>query len=113
MSKCIFSLGKINIKLILPLIDITLFIIINIFKSYIKDDSDAIFFLYNIGYSLGQIMTIFINFAFKYRKIYRKKKKKEQFKKICKNYLLLIMINIFYFLSQAFTLTYLFKLLEK
>ena len=113
MSKCIFSLGKINIKLILPLIDIALFIIINIFKSYIKDDSDGIFFLYNIGYSLGQIMTIFINFAFKYRKIYRKKKKKEQFKNICKNYLLLIMINTFYFLSQAFTLTYLFKLLEK
>ena len=113
MSKCIFSLGKINIKLILPLSDIALFIIINIFKSYIKDDSDGIFFLYNIGYSLGQIMTIFINFAFKYRKIYRKKKKKEQFKNICKNYLLLIMINTFYFLSQAFTLTYLFKLLEK
>ena len=113
MSKCIFSLGKINIKLIFPLIDIILYIIINIFKSYIDDYSDAIFFLYYIGYSLGQIMTIFINFMFKYRKVYRKKKKKEQFKTIFKNYSLLIMINTLYFLSQAFTLAYLFRLVEK
>ena len=113
MSKCIFSLGKINIKLILPLINIIASIIINVVKNQIDNNRDAIFFLYNISYTLGQITTIFINFAFQYRKVYKKKKKKEQMKNTIKNYSIMIIINTLYFIIQGFTLFYLLGKLKQ
>ena len=107
MSKFFISLGKFNKKLLLPLICIALNICINCYEMlyisvYIYDNDKAEWkidssdyynsnmFIYNIGSSLGLIMTIFVNIFCKYTKRYEKNKTKKKKKNICIHIIILI-----------------------
>ena len=99
MSKFIISLGKIDKKLILPLIYIIIFSLI-IYYAEKRAGNMAISFIECIGISLGSIMTYFISIAFKYKSVSYKKRK--EIKKYFKDIFLLFIINFFYLLSDLF-----------
>ena len=98
MANFIFSLGKIDKKLLFPLIYIILYICLNIFYNY-TEYSVITLFLEGFGFSIGQMLTIFVGCAFKYNRI-RTKKKNEPILEFIKNYSFLFMIDAVYMLSN-------------
>ena len=98
MANFIFSLGKIDIKLLFPLIYIILYICLNIFYNY-TEYSVVTLFLEGFGFSIGQMLTIFVGCAFKYNRI-RTKKKNEPILEFIKNYSFLFIIDAVYMLSN-------------
>jgi len=59
----IISLGKIDRKLLYPVIYIIIYALIHIYRLY-NESNIVIICIENIGAALGQISTIFINCAF-------------------------------------------------
>ena len=98
MANFIFSLGKIDKKLLFPLIYIILYICLNIFYNY-TEYSVVTLFLEGFGFSIGQMLTIFVGCAFKYNRI-RTKKKNEPILEFFKNYSFLFIIDAVYMLSN-------------
>ena len=98
MANFIFSLGKIDKKLLFPLIYIILYICLNIFYNY-TEYSVVTLFLEGFGFSIGQMLTIFVGCAFKYNRI-RTKKKNEPILEFIKNYFFLFVIDAVYMLSN-------------
>ena len=98
MANFIFSLGKIDKKLLFPLIYIILYICLNIFYNY-TEYSVITLFLEGFGFSIGQMLTIFVGCAFKYNRI-RTKKKNEPILEFIKNYFFLFVIDAVYMLSN-------------
>ena len=98
MANFIFSLGKIDKKLLFPLIYIILYICLNIFYNY-TEYSVVTLFLEGFGFSIGQMLTIFVGCAFKYNRI-RTKKKNEPILEFIKNYSFLFIIDAVYMLSN-------------
>ena len=103
MENCIFQLGTINKKLLLPLIYIIIYICINIFWNYTEYD-ELIFYLEGVGFSVGQMITYLLGNAWKYRYVSRKSIRKKS--KIFKNYSILFLIDSFYMISNLFSLYY-------
>ena len=103
MSKFIFSLGKIDRKLILPLIHIILVSLVFLYETKREQNMATLFFEY-LSLAIGEIMTFFISIAFKYKRVSYKKKKTD------KNYLK--DFSIFFIIDFIFVLTYLFFLLS-
>ena len=103
MKNCIFQLGTINKKLLLPLIYIVIYICINIFWNYTEYD-ELIFYLEGVGFSVGQMITYLLGNAWKYRYVSRKSIRKKS--KIFKNYSILFLIDSFYMASNLFSLYY-------
>ena len=66
MSKCIFSLGTIDKRLYIPLLNIINYIVIDIYYIFFPED-DVNVFIYYFGYSLGEMMTVFVPYIFKYK----------------------------------------------
>ena len=64
MANFIFSLGIIDKRLLLPLIYIIFNICLNIFYNF-TEYNEVTLFLEGFGYSIGQILIIFIGCAFK------------------------------------------------
>ena len=85
-------------KLLFPLIYIILYICLNIFYNY-TEYSVVTLFLEGFGFSIGQMLTIFIGCAFKYNRI-RTKKKNEPILEFFKNYSFLFIIDAVYMLSN-------------
>ena len=98
MANFIFSLGKIDKKLLFPFIYIILYICLNIFYNY-TEYSVVTLFLEGFGFSIGQMLTIFVGCAFKYNRI-RTKKKNEPILEFFKNYSFLFIIDAVYMLSN-------------
>ena len=103
MSKFIFSLGKIDRKLILPLIHIILFSLVFLYGTN-REQNMATLFIEYLSLAIGEIMAFFISIAFKYKRVSYKKKK------TAKNYLK--DFSIFFIIDFIFVLTYLFFLLS-
>ena len=82
MSKCIFSLGIIDKKLIIPLLEIIIYMIYFIYESFDPSDKINILFFY-FGNSIGEMITFYIPYIFKYENNYKTKNKKQ--KKCTKN----------------------------
>ena len=99
MSNFLISLGNLNKKLLLPFIYIIVYIIVNFFYFY-NEYNGAIMFLEHFGFSLGEMMTYFIVYAFKYQSTLEKKKKRSLIKSF-KDYFVLFLINIFYMIDYV------------
>ena len=127
MSKFFISLGKFNKKLLLPLISIALNLGINCYQMlyisvYIYDNDKAEWkidfsvyyssnmFIYEIGYSLGLIMTIFVNVFCRYRKRYKKNKTKKAKQNICISIVILIIVVV---LSSGLLRLFSFEISER
>ena len=93
----IIILGKIDKKLLYPVIYIIIYALIHIYRLY-NESNIVIISIENTGAALGQISTIFINCYFK--PIFKRKYiiKKKYFK----YYFFLVLINILYGLSNSF-----------
>ena len=104
MSGYIFTLGKIDKKLIIPLIYLVLYILINIFDQE-KYSNIAIIYIESFGKSLGEIMVFFISIVVKYKfktKIGSKTKKQKYLKDFG-----ILFIIIAFFSLMVFYLIYL------
>ena len=65
MVKCVFSLGIIDKKLILPLLTTINYIIYILYSNkYPEDDVEILF--YSFGVSIGEAITFFVPYLFKY-----------------------------------------------
>ena len=104
MENCIFQLGTINKKLLLPLIYIIIYICINIFWNY-TEYNEFIFYLEGVGFSVGQMITYLIGNAWKYHYVSRKSTRNKT-KNYFKNYSILFLIDSFYMISNLFSLYY-------
>ena len=93
----IISLGKIDKKLLYPVIYIIIYALIHIYNFY-NESNLVIISLENFGVALGQISIIFINCVFK--PIFQRKNKIE--KNYFKDYFFLVLINILYGVSNLF-----------
>ena len=93
----IIILGKIDKKLLYPVIYIIIYALIHIYRLY-NESNIVIISIENTGAALGQISTIFINCYFK--PIFKRKYiiKKKYFK----YYFFLVLINILYVVSLLF-----------
>ena len=93
----IISLGNIDKKLLYPIIYISIYALIHIYRFY-NESNIVIISIENTGAALGQISTIFINCYFK--PIFKRKYiiKKKYFK----YYFFLVLINILYVVSLLF-----------
>ena len=98
MANFIFSLGIIDKRLLLPLIYIIFNICLNIFYNF-TEYNEVTLFLEGFGYSIGQILIIFIGCAFKYNRI-RPKKEKKSIKEFIKNFSFLFLINAIYVVNE-------------
>ena len=95
----IIILGTIDKKLFFPLIYIIIYAGIIIYWNN-QDYNIISFYIEKFGYSIGQFLAIFMNKAFKYKRIVKPKKTLE--KNYFKYYSFLALITIFYFLSELF-----------
>ena len=95
----IITLGIIDKKLLYPLIYIIVYIAIQIYWIY-TEYNEVTLYIESIGFSVGQIMTVLINCIFKYK---RNTKKNSQSKNYFKDFLILLIIDGFYFISNLFT----------
>ena len=100
MANFIISLGILNKKLLLPLIYLVLYTFINFFYFY-NEYNEVTMYLEHFGFSVGQMMTYFIIYAFKYHRVSVKKKKKSLISSI-KDYFFLLVINCFYMVDYIF-----------
>ena len=93
MSKCIFILGSIDKKLIIPLLLSLVYLILNIYEIFEETDDSNIYVNY-VGYSFGQMSALIIPYIFKIKKSETGSKKctKENFK----DYFFLILINVIF-----------------
>ena len=94
----IISLGTINKKYFLIVVYIICYAIYNIYLSN-NESNEAFFFLEGFGYSIGGISSFFITNKIKYHRITVKNKDKSK-KKYIKEYLILIIIDLFYLLRN-------------
>ena len=93
MVKCIFSLGIIDKKLIIPLLTIILYIIYFFYYEFFPIDDVDVYF-HNFGSSIGEIFTFFIPYIFKFEDHYKNKNEKKK----CTKKILLIILFFFYFI---------------
>ena len=99
----IITLGTIDKKLLWPLIYSISCIAYNIYLIY-SEYNTVTLYIDSFGGSIGQIMTIFVNCAFKYRGIakYKKSIKRQYFK----DFVFLVLIDVFYMISDLFSIIY-------
>ena len=93
----IISLGLISKKLIWTLIYIIIYACFNIYRIYNKDNIVTLT-METAGVSIGQILTVFVNCAFKYKYKRRKIFKQNYFK----DFFILALINFFYLIGELF-----------
>ena len=101
MSNFIFKLGIIDKKLLLPVVYIIVYSLLFIYWDS-KEYKEVAFYLKCFGYSIGLLLTIFVNIAFKYKSY--KHRTKNNDKKYIKYYSILFLIYIFYCSSEIFSL---------
>ena len=77
MSRCIFILGTIDKKLLIPLLLSIVYLILNIYE-YFYPANDSNIFVDYFGYSLGQISALIIPKIFKIKRNTKKSKKNAQ-----------------------------------
>ena len=109
MSNSIFILGKINKKLILPLIQIILHIFIHFYWGNFGyyGFNLARFYLEVFGYSIGEITTFFIR-AFLFRnnsKNIKKNTKNDNNSNYFKDYMIMFILEAFYELSHLLSVS--------
>ena len=99
MANFIISLGKINKKLLYPLCYVIVYICVNIFYEYYDYDGVTMY-LEHFGYSIGEMMTYILVYAFKYQSASDKIKNK-RLKDTFKDYFILFLINCFYMVDYV------------
>ena len=109
MAGCIFTLGKIDKKLMIPLIYLVLYIFINIFEQE-KYSNIAVIYIENFGKSLAEIMVFFISTFVKYA-FKTKLEPKSEKQNYLKDFGILFIIIAFYKFNDI--LPYLFDKLNK
>ena len=95
MVKCIFSLGIIDKKLFVPLLTIIVYTTyIFLSNNFALEDADI--FFYYFGFSIGEVITFYVPYIFKYENNYKIKnnKKKKCTKNNIINYFFLLLINL-------------------
>ena len=98
MVKCIFSLGIIDKKLIIPLLTIILYIIYFFYYEFFPIDDVDVYF-HNFGCSIGEIFTFFIPYIFKFEDHYKNKNEKKKCTK--KNIIDYSLFLLFYLLRKS------------
>ena len=89
MTNCIFSLGIIDKRLYIPLLNIISYIVICIYYYFCPED-DTNVFIFSLGCSVGEMLTILIPYIFKYKNEADKKKQKFSQKKFLKIFLFIL-----------------------
>ena len=109
MSGCIFILGKMDKKLLFPLVYLIIYVFINIFDRE-KHTTIAAAYIENFGRSLSNIIVFFVSIVVKYT-FKRKLSQKSEKKHYLKDFGILLLISAF----QQFTdfLPYIFDKLNK
>jgi hypothetical protein len=98
MVNFIIKPGNINKKLIMPLAYIIVYIGMNFFYEYFEYDGVALY-LEHFGYGIGEMMTYFMVYSFKYQSKSEQNKKNISLSKIIKDYFYLFLISCFYMLD--------------
>ena len=73
MVKCIFLLGIVDKKLLIPLLNSLNYIVTNIYFHFYPEDNVNIF-IYYLGISIGEIMISILPYIFKYKNKGKKRK---------------------------------------
>ena len=107
MSRCIFILGTIDKKLLIPLLLSIVYLILNIYE-YFYPANDSNIFIDYFGYSLGQISALIIPKIFKIKRNTKKSEKKCA-KGNIKDYFFLILIGTLLAVIQAITTIFMDK----
>ena len=98
MAKFIIAFGVVNKKMLFPLLYIIVVSLINIYNSSLKYN-EVFLFIVGFGFSLGQLLTFFLNHAFKYRRV-SLKIKKVSLKQYIKDYFILFIIDALFMLHR-------------
>ena len=93
MTNCIFSLGIIDKRLYIPLLNIISYIVICIYYYFCPED-DTNVFIFSLGCSVGEMLTILIPYIFKYKNEADKKKTKIFTKKIFKDFSVYLILDL-------------------
>ena len=91
MVRCIFSLGIVDKKLLIPLLNSLNYIVINIYFHFYPEENVNIF-IYYLGISIGEIMISLLPYIFKYKK--KGKKEKKCIKSNIIDYLFMLLIDL-------------------
>ena len=98
MAKFIIAFGLVNKKMLYLLFYIILISFINVFNSYFKYN-EVFLFIVGFGFALGQVLTFFLNYAFKYSRV-SLKTKKISLKQYIKDYFILFIIDALFMLHR-------------
>ena len=93
----IIAIGKIEKKLLLPLIYSIIYALLEIFWTYKDKNNTATLIIESFGSSIGEILTVFVNIKFKY-----KLKRNVRFKpNYFKDFFILFLFNILYLIVNV------------
>ena len=93
----LITIGKIEKKLLLPLIYSIIYALLEIFWTYKDKNNTATFIIESFGSSIGEILTVFVNIKFKY-----KLKRNVRFKpNYFKDFSILFLFNILYLIVNV------------
>ena len=101
MVKCIFSLGIVDKKLLIPLLNSLNYIVTNIYFHFYPED-DVNIFIYYIGFAIGEIMISLLPYIFKYKN--KGKKEKKCTKSNIIDYLFMLLIDLFAIVAKNVTI---------